>query len=224
MTVSAIYAGEVRHRRHAAQPGSFTLPVTLAYLDLEELPRLLGGSLVRRRPGLIRMRRRDLHGDGGDVATAVRALVAARTGEPAPGGPVRVLAMPRTLGVGFNPVAFYYCFDAHDALDAVVAEVTNTPWGGRHAYVLRGSGARAPGGILRGTDAKALHVSPFQSMEHTYEWAVSAPGRTASVHIASHRAADGSTDFDATLKLERRPLERAALVRAGGPARARPRG
>ena len=36
---------------------------------------------------------------------AVQALV---------GAPVhiRLLTMPRSLGVGFNPVSFYYCFDA----------------------------------------------------------------------------------------------------------------
>ena len=84
--------------------------------------------------------------------TRCRALVAERSGR-APEGPIRVLTHLRTLGHCFNPVSFYYCFAADgETLEAVVAEVTNTPWGERHAYVV--------GGELE----KELHVSPFMPM------------------------------------------------------------
>jgi hypothetical protein len=39
------------------------------------------------------------------------------------------------------------------------------------------------------------------------------------VHIESRRTGDGAPDFDATLRLERRPLDAAALWRTGGAAR-----
>ena len=39
MTASALYAGRVRHRRLGAVPRVIEHPITLAYLDLEELPR-----------------------------------------------------------------------------------------------------------------------------------------------------------------------------------------
>ena len=43
----------------------------------------------------------------------------------------------RYFGIGFNPVTFYYCFDAADTrVEAIIAEITNTPWNERHAYVL----------------------------------------------------------------------------------------
>lgn len=226
MTASALYAGEVRHRRLGSHPGEFLHAITLAYLDLDELPRLLGGRLVRRRPGTVRVRRRDLLGGAGGppVAQAVRDLVAARSGRPAPAGAVRVLTAPRTLGVCFNPVSFYYCFDAGERLEAIVAEVTSTPWLERHAYVLR------PGGtprVLRGAHDKVLHVSPFQDMEHRHVWAATAPGPTLSVHVENHRSGadgDGESDFDATLALRRTPLtpgalRRATLRQAGGAPR-----
>jgi DUF1365 family protein len=214
MTASALYRGEIRHRRMGAQAGDFTHPITLAYLDLDELPTLLGGRLVGPRPGVVRVRRRDLLGgaDGPPVADAVRALVAERTGRPAADGPIRVLTAPRTFGTAFNPVSFYYSFDRDEHLDAVVAEVTSTPWLERHAYVLRGDApddAAAP--VLHGEHVKVLHVSPFQDMDHQHVWSVAQPGATLAVHIENHRTAGGDKDFDATLRLVRQPLTASSL-------------
>lgn len=119
MTASALYTGTVRHRRLADPAREFRHPVAFAYLDLDELPGLLGGRLVRSRPGLVRVRRRDLLAgahDARDVRAALRTLIEQRTGRPAAAGPVRVLTHPRTLGTCFNPVSFYYAFDEHDRL------------------------------------------------------------------------------------------------------------
>jgi DUF1365 family protein len=126
-----------------------------------------------------------------------RAEVSRLVGEEVT-GPIRLLAAPR----GFNPVAFYYCFDGSE-LRWIVAEVTNTPWGERHSYVLGPKG---------GTLEKALHVSPFMAMDHTYEVRATKPGETLSMHIESHRA--GRLAFDATLNLRRRPYRRRALLGA----------
>jgi DUF1365 family protein len=213
MTVSALYIGSVRHRRHAAPVRELRHSIALAYLDLDELPALLAGRLVRRRPGVVRVRRRDLLGgadDPRDLRDVVTELIASRSGRPACDGPVRVLTYPRTFGTCFNPVSFYYAFGRDERLDAVVAEVTNTPWGQRHAYVLRRDPGDAGGSVLRGSDRKLLHVSPFQEMERTHRWAATTPGPTLSVHIANQRP-DGMVDFDATLKLERRELSAGAL-------------
>ena len=68
------------------------------FVDLDELPGLLGGRLVARRPGLVRFRRRDYLGDPAvPLADAVRGLVAERTGSR-PEGPVRLLTHLRYLG------------------------------------------------------------------------------------------------------------------------------
>jgi DUF1365 family protein len=120
----------IRHRRREPRR-EFTHRLALAYLDLEELPRLLGGRLVSRRRGVVRFRRPDYLGNPAvPLDCAVRGLVSERTGE-CPEGPIRLLTHPRSFGHCFNPVSFYYCFDADgERLEAVVAEVTNTPWGG----------------------------------------------------------------------------------------------
>ena len=196
MTRSAIYEGTVRHRRFAVRRHDLEHRVAMAYLDLDELEGLLGGRLVARRPGLVRLRREDYPGD---PAVPLKAAVRARLGDDAPDGPVRLLTNLRTLGLCFNPVSFYYCFDRDEHLRAVVAEVTNTPWRERHTYVLDGTGR-----VLRGQHDKAMRVSPFMGMDQSYAVAVGEPGPTLSVHIES--VENGDRAFDATLNLRRRPF------------------
>ena len=175
---SCLYEGVISHRRMEPEH-EFRHRLALAYIDLAELPSLLDGRLVSPRPGLVRFRRSDYLGDpSAPLDTAVRDLVSARTGRR-PRGSIRILTHLRTLGHCFNPVSFYYCMGASDeALEAVVAEVTNTPWGERHAYVI-------PSGS--GQFDKAMHVSPFMGMDQTYTCHATAPGAGLSVRIASHR-------------------------------------
>ena len=187
---------ELRHR------------LALMYLDLGELNGLLGGRLVAGRPGLVRFRRDDYLGDPSTpLAEAVRDEVERATSE-LPAGPIRLLTQLRTFGHCFNPVSFYYCFTAQERLDAVVAEVTNTPWGERHAYVLGRTG-EVP--VLTAGFAKALHVSPFMGMEQRYTMRAVAPGSKLTVHIESHE--HGALAFDATLALRRAPLSSRGLAR-----------
>jgi uncharacterized protein len=208
MRVSAIYEGTIRHRRFAVRAQEFRHRLALLYLDLGELDGLLGGRLVADCPGLLRFRRTDYLGDPSvPLEDAVRILVEQRTGR-APTGPIRVLTQPRTFGHCFNPVSFYYCFTPQGQLDATLAEVTSTPWGERHAYVLGRSGVSP---VLAASSVKQLHVSPFMGMEQRYLWRVATPGATLSVHIESQE--QGRRAFDATLALRRSPLTRDALAR-----------
>ena len=202
MTVSCLYEGTIRHRRFAVREREFSYGLTLAYIDLDELPRLLGGRLVDPAPGLVRFRRRDYLGDDAmPLDEAVRERARELTGTR-PQGPIRVLTQLRTLGHCFNPVSFYVCLDAAgEQPETVLAEVTNTPWGERRAYALRAGGTS---GMVTGTFAKALHVSPFMGMDQRYEARMTAPGPTLSVHIENHEAQ--RLHFDATLSLRRREL------------------
>ena len=58
-------------------------------------------------------------------------------------GPVKTLEMPRSFGVGFNPVRFRYRMEG-DEVGSMAAEVTNTPVG--RAAHLRVRGAQRTGG------------------------------------------------------------------------------
>jgi hypothetical protein len=118
----------------------------------------------------------------------------------------------RYFGVVFNPVTFYYCFAADGTtLVCVLAEITNTPWRERHAYVLPVDTAHKQGRALSWTFAKAFHVSPFMPMECTYDWRFTVPGEDLHVHMDVLR--DGRREFDATLTLQRQPVTSGSLAR-----------
>ena len=68
----------------------------------------------------------------------------------------------RYFGYCFNPVSFYYCFDSSDSfVEAILAEVTNTPWKERHAYVIDLKANKSKNANLIGKLEKELHVSPI---------------------------------------------------------------
>jgi DUF1365 family protein len=205
MGASAIYEGSVSHRRVDPVEHSFRYPIFMTYLDLGELPEALDPlrGWSARRPALARFRRSDHLGDPATpLDETVRDLVEADIGER-PQGPVRMLTNLRYFGHCFNPVSFFFCFDEEGAtVDAVLAEVNNTPWGESHAYVIGGAtnGSR----VIRGRLSKEFHVSPLMGMDHVYDWRVTTPGDDLQVHISSHQR--GELAFEATLSLERREL------------------
>jgi len=210
---SALYTGRLRHRRFAPRAHAFEYGVSMAWIDLAELDEVFRGRWFwsARRPALAWFRRADYLGDP-DVPLdeAVRARVAAETGVR-PSGPVRLLTQLRTFGHCFNPVSFYYCYDADGtAVETVVAEITNTPWNERHAYVLAAGVQAGPTATLRFGFDKAFHVSPFMPMDVRYDWVFSAPGERLMVHMNNVRR--GEKAFDATLALERREISTASLA------------
>ena len=210
---SAVYEGWVRHRRHAPRPHAFRYRVFQLYLDLAEFDTVFAGrwfwSVDRRN--LAQVRRRDCFGDPAlPLDTAVRDHVQARLGRR-PDGPIRLLTHGRYFGITMNPVSFYYGFQADgETLDWILAEITNTPWNERHAYLLAVGDARRHGGALHWDFDKAFHVSPFMAMQRRYRWAFQPPTDSLRVHMQAF--AGESREFDATLVLERRPLDAHTLA------------
>ncbi len=213
MSESCVYEGVIRHRRLEPVQHEIEYAIALMFVDLDELPAVFDGHALwsARRPALGWFRRADYLGDPAQpLHEAVRELVAERTGRR-PQGPIRLLTHLRTFGHCFNPVSFYYCYDAAgERVEAVVAEVTNTPWGERHAYVLDRDRAQ-DGRVIEDHFAKVFHVSPFMGMDHRYDWRILEPGPELLVQIDSVR--EGRKAFDATLTLRRRPLDGRALRR-----------
>lgn len=209
---SAIFEGQVRHRRLTPRPHRFRYRMFMLYLDLSELERVFRGRWLwsTRRRALARFRRDDHLGDP-DVPldTAVRRLVEEETGHR-PRGPIRLLTNLSYFGYCFNPVSFYYCFDARDQfVETIVAEVNNTPWGERTCYVLDQGGSPRTG--HRHRPQKRMHVSPFMPMDVAYDWRFNQPGERLAVHMENAR--DGQKCFDATLRLERTEITGSALAR-----------
>jgi len=212
---SSLYSGWVRHRRCVPSEHSFQYRLFMMYLDLAELPQLFDRYWLwsARRWAPAWFRRADYHGDAArPLDEAVRDLVHERTGTR-PLGPIRLLTHLRYFGYCFNPVSFYYCFDREDReVETIVAEITNTPWHERHAYVLPVSQAELEGSSWRFRFAKQFHISPFLPMDMAYDWRLSPPADRLQVHMQNWR--DERAAFTATLNLTRRELSGPALARA----------
>ena len=210
---SCLYFGTLRHRRFEPRPHTFRYRLYMTWLDLSELDEVFRGRWFwsTRRPALAWLRRADYLGDPAiTLDLAVRDRVEQSTGRR-PEGPVRLLTHLRTFGHCFNPVSFYYCYDATGRqVQTIVAEITNTPWNERHAYVLPAGQDEGNGRAMRFRFGKAFHVSPFMPMDMEYDWRFTAPGERLAVHMVNHRA--GAGVFDATLALERRELSGANLA------------
>jgi len=212
---SALYTGRLRHRRFAPTAHAFEYRLYMSWLDLAELDEVFRGRWLwsTRRPALAWLRRSDYLGDARlPLDEAVRNEVERATGTR-PAGPVRLLTHLRTFGHCFNPVSFYYCYDTTgQRIETVVAEITNTPWKERHAYVLPAHMNEGSGSTLRFRFGKSFHVSPFMPMDIDYDWRFTPPGKRLAVHMENRR--DDVRVFDATLSLERREISGASLAGA----------
>jgi len=223
---SCLYDGMVRHRRFEPVEHGFRKRIQLLYLDLEERDRVFEGSRLWSNEGRapIRFRRRDHLGPPTEpLVGSVDRLLQTRLGRPSQ-GPIRLLTSPSHFGLVFNPVSLYYCFDASGAtLDALVAEVTNTPWGERHCYVLDLADVEPRRGrVLERRSPKRFHVSPFMAMEMQYEWQIGIPSRSLTLSIRNElrdrppapKRMHGVPYFQADLALSRREIDAHRLRRA----------
>ena len=211
---SAVYEGTVRHRRHHPRAHEFSYRMAQLYLDLDEVDSLFAKRWLwsSRGRNLAEFRRSDYLGAPDiPLVEAVRDRIEASTGMR-PGGPIRMLSHLRYGGFVFNPVSFYYCYAADgQQLEHVVAEITNTPWKERHAYVLPIADAQRRGRAWHWDFDKAFHVSPFMAMQRAYHWSFTAPADDLRVHMEVLR--EGEREFDATVSLQRSPLDGKSLAR-----------
>jgi len=206
---SCIYAGKVMHTRLKPVRHKFIYRVFSLFLDLDALE---GRARALRffsfnHFNVLSFHERD-HGDGtGDLKGWVRGhLLEAGF---AADGPIFIQCYPRLWGYVFNPLSVYYCYTSDGTLEAVLHEVSNT-FGDRHSYLLPVSPASADGPIHQSC-RKKLFVSPFNPVDHRYDFKVHPPGE---------RYAIGIREFDsegevlvATFDGHRQALTNGALAR-----------
>jgi uncharacterized protein len=175
MTASALYAGTVMHRRIRPKVHRLRYRVFSLLLDLDEIPALAARLrfFSHGRFNLFSFHERD-HADGsGGSLRAWAESHLRRAGIELNGGPIRLLAMPRVLGYGFNPISVWFCHDHQGQLKALLHEVHNT-FGERHTYLIPLSSTDRPEALTQSCD-KTFHVSPFMGMDMRYEFRVHAP-------------------------------------------------
>ena len=226
---SALYRGHIGHARFGTIAHRFRYRLFMTALNLDELasPHGLGlpGMLnPNARLSLIRMRRTDHIGDS---RVPLKEAVLQRVSSTLPGfipGPVVLLTHLGQFGARFNPVSFYFCFDPvagttelvapntperESALSAIVLEVSNTPWGEQHSYVLDCRNSDSPYTFVV---PKTFTVSPFLPLDMEYRFRFELDRDQITIHTENWRGSE--RHFHAVLQLQRSDLCTASLLRA----------
>lgn len=203
---SCLYRGSVGHRREAPVPHEFRYRLFLFYLDLAELDIVFADRWLWsvERPNWASFRRADHLRRSGPLDCAVRDEVNEQLGFR-PRGPIRLLTHLRYGGYCFNPISVYYCFQPDGTrLEAIVAEVHNTPWGEEYIRALDARSGPDRDGWFSYDLAKEFHVSPFMPMEIGYTWRFTPPGGRLQLEMVNRH--QNGTIFNAHLDLERCPM------------------
>ncbi len=205
----ALYVGTVAHRRLRPAPHRLRYRIFSLLLNVDEIPALCGRLrlLSHRRFNLFSFDERD-HADGSGASRVWAERQLAAAGIDLSGGPIRLLAMPRVLGYGFNPISIWFCYRNDGLLAASLYEVHNT-FGERHTYVIP---IIDPDNVaIVQSCPKSLHVSPFMAMDMRYEFRLRPPDERLSLVIRG-------SDLDGPLivaaqSARRQDLTDAALLR-----------
>ncbi len=206
---SRLYRGSLFHIRHQPKRHQFKYQVFMPFVHLQALPELVDKTPLwsARRLALACFRRADFLGDPSVPLTdEVFRRIKEETGEHFDGD-IFLLANWRYFGFQSNPIACYFCYDGNGELRYLVAEVTNTPWGERHSYVLK---PQAGQDNLTAQFGKAMHVSPFNPMDMQYHWRSSAPDEQFTLRLSALH--NGVRVFDATLSLTAAPFTASELT------------
>jgi DUF1365 family protein len=215
----ALCQGTVVHRREAPEHHQFTHRVSQVWIDPDDPAGLcdLHTAWSHRHPAPARFRRSD-YGDlpTGSLAEAARRDTGRILGRTLH-GPVRMLSQVRRWGWLFNPITLFFIWDQGDDHTpeeqrpiGAVLEVTNTPWKERTRYPLI---LEATGRTLTAEFDKAMHVSPFLTMDHRYQLVVQDRDDRVAVDIDVVDP-DGQAALQTRLRLQRRPATRELLGRS----------
>lgn len=189
------------HHRFSPRQHRFSYRIFMLGVDLDELAGLGRGIALLSINGrnLYSLSERDylptaspLHNGS---SAAVRApetaglkervvSFAAARGVDISGGRVVLLTLPRVAGYLFNPVSFYFCFDAGERPVAAIAEVTNT-FREVKPYFLGPDALERAGdqATFRMRTPKNFYVSPFSDVDVAFEFRIRVPRGALAVCI-----------------------------------------
>ena len=227
---SAIYNGNVTHRRFEQQAHNFNYPLYMMAVDLDELEQgqlnrfaLFGTQWFKairfKQQDYLNLKRAADNSNRQNLTTnsSLRERITTKLKElgakDSTPDKVTLLVQCRCFGIYFSPANFIFCYDKTGQCTQLLVEVSNTPWNKRHYYLVDMTQAETQ------PSEKTFHVSPFMDLDMSYHWQVKAPSHEKeklSVHIENRRTSstkNSTKAFDATLKLDRRPLTNKQLFK-----------
>jgi DUF1365 family protein len=188
---SCLYECSVMHHRFAPRVHHFQHDIFMFYLDLDEL------EIAARKIFLFSHNRKNLysfrdtdHEPAGKnpLKESIVAFLQQNGIDLGPFGRVMLLTLPRIFGYVFNPVSIYYCFDAEDSPICSVAEVGNT-FREKKLFLLRRE-ELAAGTTFSKIVPKHFYVSPFSSLNLSFDFKLTIPGDNLDIKIDDRDGAD----------------------------------
>ena len=182
--IPAIYQGDVFHKRFTPKVHFLKYRIFQVLFDLENLAinngnlKLLGFN----RFNLLSFFEKDYGPQKGEIEKSLFDRVKAELQNNAlwnDGDKIYFLTMPRILGFSFNPISIYFVENSRGVISAIIYEVNNT-FGNRHSYILP---IKTDDKILKHTQEKLLHVSPFMDMDMGYDFKLNKPDETFNINI-----------------------------------------
>ncbi|MFZ1055237.1 MAG: DUF1365 domain-containing protein, partial [Opitutaceae bacterium] len=223
---SSLYECRVVHHRFRPRAHHFSYRIFMFALDLDELDGLAAGIpfLSVNRRNLYSFREADylptqepVHNGtapgaprgGAGLKERVLAYLCSR-GVALAGGRILLLTLPRVAGYLFNPVSFYFCFDAAGRPAAAIAEVTNT-FREMKPFLLGPDSLSASAGApaFRMRVPKHFYVSPFSDVDVAFDFLLRVPDEGLSIGIDDYLG--GERTLASALTGARRPLTAARL-------------
>jgi DUF1365 family protein len=213
---SAIYLGNIIHRRFSPKKHSFDYRLYMLALDISDVESkkenkgIFGFSWFHP----LRFCEKDyLRGEPFTLSQRIANKVVSLKGH-SDIHRIVMLVQVRCFGLYFSPANFYFCYDENDNCTQMLAEVSNTPWNERHYYLVFLSDNQE-----EMTSKKSFQVSPFMDLDMSYFWQVNAPSIKSNkllIKIENKRCIKGSSIneklFDASLVMRRLPFTTKSLI------------
>ena len=206
---SSLCRGTIAHTRRTDPPHHLSRETYMLLLDIDELDALEERLYLfgHRRSRPTRFCDEDHFFEPHRPIREALTEIVGQAGRKIPDGRILVLTHARVLGHVFNPVSFFWWYDADGEVALRVAEVDNT-YGDRHVYLLDGTDDPQP------TAPKRLHVSPFLQPSGTYRFQLPDPGAGTRLRLGVDLFDGEEVLLQARVVLDREPLTDRALLSA----------
>ena len=188
MINSAIYNGQVIHKRFKPKVHYFRYNVFSLLIDLSELETIDKkiSFFSFNKFNLISFYEKD-HGerDGSSLINWVNKNLE-KNNISTQDIKIKILCYPRILGFVFNPLSVFYIYNLQNKLISILYEVKNT-FGEQHTYIFK---ITKDENLVQNKCAKKFHVSPFIEMDCNYFFRLLKPGDKISVIIDQYDKED----------------------------------
>ena len=208
---SSLYNCTVFHKRVSPKDYGFTTRVFMWHIDLDELEEIVSRNplVSHNRPNVYSFRDDDhLYLGHPTLRENVEAYLR-QEGVAEKPSRVTLLTNLRTFGYVFNPVSFYFCYDANNDPLAVIVEVHNT-FGELKPFLLKKEDLEK--NRFRKKYPKLFYISPFSELDQVLEIKAEMPDGKIALYVNNYEHGAEKPFFRSSLTGRKAPLNLRSLI------------